>query len=152
MNKTGKKRNFSECEMETLLNEVDARKHILFGTPSSGIDSKCKKSEWESVCETVNAVGSEQHTPTELKKKWSDIKVKVKRRTAAHTKMWPKQAGGKERKNSPCLSRESPLLWVTLLSQGWWEHMWVTQIIPKVNMYCLFVYFTTNVFIIQVIQ
>ncbi len=84
MNKTGRKRDFSECELEMLLNEVEAHKHILFGTLSSGINTKRKKSEWESVCEAVNAVGSEQLTSSELKKKWSDIKVEVKRRTAAH--------------------------------------------------------------------
>ncbi len=93
--KTGRKRNFSECELETLLNEVKACKHFLFGTMSSGINSKHKRSEWESVCEAVNAVGLEQHTPTELKKKWSNIKVEVKRRTAAHRQSVAKTGGGK---------------------------------------------------------
>ncbi|KAL6469111.1 hypothetical protein MHYP_G00226350 [Metynnis hypsauchen] len=59
MSKRGKKRNFTECEVETLLNEVEARKKCLFGTLSSGITAKRKRSEWDSVCEAVNAVGSE---------------------------------------------------------------------------------------------
>ena len=43
-----------------------------------------KRSEWESVCEAVSAVGTEKCTHAELIKKWSDIKVDVKRRAAAH--------------------------------------------------------------------
>ena len=48
---------------------------------------ECKKTqkrlEWDKVCERVNAVGSGQRIPAEIKKKWSDLKVEVKRRTAA---------------------------------------------------------------------
>ncbi|XP_061593275.1 nuclear apoptosis-inducing factor 1-like [Cololabis saira] len=95
MSKTGKKRNFTECEMETLLSEVEARKRVLSGTLSSGITRKRKRSEWDSVCDAVNAVGSEQRTHAELKKKWSDIKVEVKRRTAAHRQSVAKTGGGK---------------------------------------------------------
>ncbi|KAL6479159.1 hypothetical protein MHYP_G00125920 [Metynnis hypsauchen] len=51
MSKRGKKRNFTECEVETLLNEVEARKKCLFGALYSGITAKRKRSEWDSVCE-----------------------------------------------------------------------------------------------------
>ncbi|XP_016341425.1 nuclear apoptosis-inducing factor 1-like isoform X2 [Sinocyclocheilus anshuiensis] len=85
MSKTSsKKRNFTESELEVLLSEVETRKNILFGTLSSGINNKRKKNEWDSLADAVNAVGSENRTVNELKKKWSDIKVEVKRRTAAH--------------------------------------------------------------------
>ena len=49
----GKKKNFTESEMEVLLSEVEVRKNMLFGTLSSGINSKRKKSGWESMCEAV---------------------------------------------------------------------------------------------------
>ena len=62
MSKTGKRKNFTESEIEALLSEVEARKNVLFGTLSSGISSKRKRSGWESVCEAANAVGSEKHT------------------------------------------------------------------------------------------
>ena len=104
--------------MEVLLSELEARKNVLFGTLSSGISSKCKRSGWESVCEAVNAVVSEKRTQAEVKQKWSDMK----QRLAAHIVV-------------PPLNRESAQLWVTLLSQGWWEHMWMTLITPKVNTY-----------------
>jgi len=70
--------------MEVLLSKVEARKNVLFGTLSSGISNKRKRSGWESVCEAVNAVGSEKRTQAEVKKKWSNIKVNVKWRMAAH--------------------------------------------------------------------
>ncbi|KAK0132158.1 hypothetical protein N1851_033044 [Merluccius polli] len=39
MNK-GKKRNFTQCELEILVNEVETRREILFGTLSAGINMK----------------------------------------------------------------------------------------------------------------
>ena len=91
----GKKRNFNESELEVLLNEVETRRAVLFGSLSSGINTKKKKFEWECVCEAVNAVGSEQRTPTEIKKKkWSDMKVEVKRRIAAHRRSITATGGG----------------------------------------------------------
>jgi len=52
--------------MEVLLSEVEARKNVLFGTLSSDISSIRKRSGRESVCEAVNAVGSEKRTQTEV--------------------------------------------------------------------------------------
>lgn len=78
-----RKRNFTDCELETLLTEVEARRRVLLGTLSSGITRSRKTSEWESVCRAVNAAGSEQRTVPQVKKKWSDMKVQVKRKVAA---------------------------------------------------------------------
>lgn len=55
----GKKRNFTESELETLVSEVEMHKKILFGTVLTGINLKRKISEWESVCEAVNAMALE---------------------------------------------------------------------------------------------
>ena len=90
----GKKRNFTESELEILLHEVEMRKHMLFGTLSTGINAKQKRSEWERVCEAVNAVGSKQRTHPEIKKKWSDLKVEVKRRVSAHRRSVTATGGG----------------------------------------------------------
>ena len=107
MSKTAKKKNYTEPELEVLLSEVEARKHVLFGTLSSGVSSKRKKTGWESVCQAVNAVGSETRTQAEVKKKWSDIKVDVKRRLAAHRRSVVQTGGGQEKGGPPCLNRES---------------------------------------------
>jgi len=53
--------------MEVLLSEVEVCKNVLFGTLSSGICSKRKRSGWESVCEAVNALGSEKRIQVEVK-------------------------------------------------------------------------------------
>ena len=90
----GKKRNFTESELEILLHEVEMCKHMLFGTLSTGINAKQKRSEWERVCEAVNAVGSQQRTHSEIKKKWSDLKVEVKRRVSAHRRSVTATGGG----------------------------------------------------------
>ncbi|XP_062242744.1 nuclear apoptosis-inducing factor 1-like [Platichthys flesus] len=70
------------------------RKHMLFGTLSTGINAKQKTNEWERVCEAVNAVGSQQRTHSEIKKKWSDLKVEVKRRVSAHRRSVTATGGG----------------------------------------------------------
>ena len=44
----------NQLETET---ETEARKNILFGTLSSGINSKRKKMEWECVVEALSTVG-----------------------------------------------------------------------------------------------
>ena len=76
MSKTGKKRISKICS--SMLSSM------LFGTLSSGISNKPKRSGWESVYEAVNVVCSEKRTQAEVKKKWSNIKVNVKWRMAAH--------------------------------------------------------------------
>ncbi|KAK0146659.1 t-SNARE domain-containing protein 1 [Merluccius polli] len=80
----GRKKNFSECEVEVLISEVEARNNILFGSLSSGISTKTKKLAWEKVAKSVNDVGAESQTVADIKKKWSDIKVDVKRKVSAH--------------------------------------------------------------------
>ncbi|GAA6073562.1 myb-related transcription factor, partner of profilin-like [Tachysurus ichikawai] len=41
--KRGKKRNFSDTEIETLVGELEARKTVLFGGHSSGVTNKKKQ-------------------------------------------------------------------------------------------------------------
>ena len=46
------------------------------------------------MSEAFNAVGSEKRTQAEVKKKWSHMKVDVKRRMAAHRRSVAKTGGG----------------------------------------------------------
>ena len=78
-----KKRNFPECELETLLSEVEAKKNTSFGTLSSGINSKRKK--WSRSI-------SENHTGNDLKNK--DREVEVKQRSTAHPQSLARTSGG----------------------------------------------------------
>ena len=75
-----RKKNFSECEVEVLISEVEARNKILFGSLSSGISTKTKKLAWESVAKSVNEVGAESRTVADtvvgrVAKKFTQVKV-----------------------------------------------------------------------------
>ena len=45
MAKHAKMNNFTDCEIEVLTTEVEARKCVLFGSLSSGISNKRKSAE-----------------------------------------------------------------------------------------------------------
>ena len=72
------------ARLEVLISEEEARNYILFGSLSSGISTKTKKLAWEKVAKSVNEVGAESRTVADIKKKWLDIKVDVKRKVSAH--------------------------------------------------------------------
>lgn len=80
---TRRKRNFSETEIEVLVDEVSARRETLFGGHSSGITNKRKATEWHAVATAVSAAGTERSV-AEIKKKWSDLKVEAKKKVALH--------------------------------------------------------------------
>ena len=61
------KKNFSEMEIEVLIDEVDGRKGILFGSHSTGISNKRKGSEWLSVAAAVNAASATERAVSEMK-------------------------------------------------------------------------------------
>jgi len=84
--RVGKKRNFTQCEVEVLVGEVEKKKTMLFGGLSMAITNAKKAAERQLVADAVNVVASEGQTVglTEVKKKWSDIKVEAKKCIALH--------------------------------------------------------------------
>ena len=74
-----KKAQFSNSEVEMLLNEVDHRKSILFGSLSTGVTNKKEQLSWQFVAAAVNEVSSTPRSVSEVKNKWSDIKVDAKK-------------------------------------------------------------------------
>ncbi|XP_077083179.1 uncharacterized protein LOC143736324 [Siphateles boraxobius] len=79
-----KKRNFTQCEVEVIVGEVEKRRKMLFGGHSVGITNAKNALEWQKVADAVNDVASQPWTVAEIKKKWSDIKVEAKMRLALH--------------------------------------------------------------------
>ncbi|KAK0141104.1 Myb-related transcription factor, partner of profilin [Merluccius polli] len=79
-----KKRNFTDTEIEVLVGEVETHQNILFGTLNAGVTNKRKNATWEKVTTAVNAVGSEERSLSEIKKKWFDIKIRAKKCVTAH--------------------------------------------------------------------
>ncbi len=51
-----KKRNFTQCEVEVIVGEVEKRRKMLFGGHSVGITNAKKALEWQKVADAVNAV------------------------------------------------------------------------------------------------
>ena len=84
MARRAKKRNFTDTEIEVLVGEVETHQNILFGTLDAGVTKKRKNATWEKVTTAVNAVGSEERSLSEIKKKMFDIKIRAKKRVTAH--------------------------------------------------------------------
>lgn len=92
----GKKRKFTQYEVEVLVGEVDTRKGMLFGGHSTGITNTKKAVEWQRVADAGNAVATESRTLAEIKKKCSDTKVEAKKHFALHRQSVCATSGGKE--------------------------------------------------------
>ncbi len=60
----------------------------------SGVTNKKKNAAWENVTSAVNAVGSEESSVSEIKKKWFDIKLSAKKHLAAHKRDISASGGG----------------------------------------------------------
>ena len=77
----GRKKNFSTCEVNVLISEVEARHKILFGSLSTGISTKTKQLAWTNVAKAVS--GKVRNTGrADVKKKRSDIKVDMNKKVA----------------------------------------------------------------------
>lgn len=65
---TKRKRNFSNSEVEVLLQEITRRKKVIFSSVSPGYTNTHKKEAWEAVTHAVDAVSGEGRTIEEVKK------------------------------------------------------------------------------------
>ena len=69
-----RKKNVSNSEVEILLQEVSAKRNILFSSVSSGYKAVNKTDAWNAITHAVNAVSGEGRRTEEVKKKWFDLK------------------------------------------------------------------------------
>ncbi|KAK0142193.1 Myb/SANT-like DNA-binding domain-containing protein 4 [Merluccius polli] len=65
--------NFSQDELEALVQAVEDRKHVLFGKFSVTVTSQSKDSNWKEVADSVSAVCGMLRTVESTKKKWSSL-------------------------------------------------------------------------------
>ncbi|MBN3277497.1 NAIF1 factor, partial [Polyodon spathula] len=77
-----RKMNFSEREVEIILEEMEKQKHILVNHFNAGVTHITKNSAWVEILKRVNAVTTCQRELAEVKKKWSDLKTEVRRKVA----------------------------------------------------------------------
>ncbi len=118
MAKRSKKRNFTNTELEVLVDEVESNQQILFSSlTAGGITNKRKNAAWEKVTDAVNSVGSEERTVPEIKQKWFDNKVLAKKCITAHRREMSVTGGGQTTMElSPLDNRIASIIGDTALS------------------------------------
>ncbi|KAL7885179.1 hypothetical protein AOLI_G00079490 [Acnodon oligacanthus] len=77
-----RKMNFSEREVEIIVEEMEKQKHILVNHFNAGVTHITKNNAWLEILKRVNAVTNCQRELAEVKKKWSDLKTEVRRKVA----------------------------------------------------------------------
>ncbi|KPP63345.1 nuclear apoptosis-inducing factor 1-like [Scleropages formosus] len=77
-----RKMNFSEREVEIIVEEMEKQKHILVNHFNAGVTHVAKNGAWLEILKRVNAVTTCQRELAEVKKKWSDLKTEVRRKVA----------------------------------------------------------------------
>lgn len=77
-----RKMNFSEREVEIIVEEIEKQKHTLVNHFNAGVTHMAKNYAWQDVLRKVNAVTTCPRELQEVKKKWSDMKTEVRRKVA----------------------------------------------------------------------
>ena len=81
-----RKPNFSTLEVTVLLQEYKANKHILQGSFTNTITNKVRNQCWNKIADQVNEVGETQRTGLDVKKKFQDFRIVVKKKRSAEIK------------------------------------------------------------------
>ncbi|XP_044857035.1 nuclear apoptosis-inducing factor 1-like [Mauremys mutica] len=76
------KMNFSEREVEIIVEELERGKHLLINHFNAGVPLATKAATWHNILRCVNAVATYRRELPEVKKKWSDLKTEVRRKVA----------------------------------------------------------------------
>lgn len=77
-----RKMNFSEREVEIIVEEIEKQKHTLVNHFNAGVTHMAKNNAWVDILKKVNAVTTCPRELAEVKKKWSDMKTEVRRKVA----------------------------------------------------------------------
>ncbi|XP_069369437.1 nuclear apoptosis-inducing factor 1 [Paralichthys olivaceus] len=77
-----RKMNFSEREVEIIVEEIERHKHTLVNHFNAGVTHMAKNNAWLEILKKVNSVTTCPRELAEVKKKWSDMKTEVRRKVA----------------------------------------------------------------------
>ncbi|XP_068609295.1 nuclear apoptosis-inducing factor 1 [Brachionichthys hirsutus] len=77
-----RKMNFSEREVEIIVEEIEKQKHTLVNHFNAGVTHIAKNNAWVDILKKVNEVTTCPRELPEVKKKWSDMKTEVRRKVA----------------------------------------------------------------------
>ena len=79
-------KNWTEDELQTLTDEVQDKKIILFNSQSNTMTNSLKNNTWAEVAARVSAVSSQDRTAAQCRKKWSDFSSRSKLKYVKHNK------------------------------------------------------------------
>lgn len=77
-----RKMNFSDREVEIIVEEMEKHKHTLVNHFNAGVTHVAKNNAWSEILKRVNAVTNCPRELSEVKKKWSDMKTEVRRKVS----------------------------------------------------------------------
>lgn len=83
--------NFSEREVEIIVEELERGKHLLVNHFNAGVPLAAKAAAWHDILRRVNAVATCHRELPEVKKKWSDLKTEFLQKqptTVWRTGLW----------------------------------------------------------------
>ena len=87
--------NFTDAELQILLDEVERNKSILFSKLSNVATFSSKTKVWENICRKVNAANTDhKRSVEELRKKWSTCTSNAKKQAALVRRESRKTGGG----------------------------------------------------------
>ncbi|XP_053552011.1 nuclear apoptosis-inducing factor 1 [Bombina bombina] len=75
-----RKMNFSEQEVDIIMEEMEKQKHVLINHFNAGVPLLTKSNAWHHILKRVNAISTCHRELAEVKKKWSDLKTEVRRK------------------------------------------------------------------------
>ncbi|XP_041912501.1 nuclear apoptosis-inducing factor 1-like [Alosa sapidissima] len=101
--------NFSQDELEALVQAVEDRKHLLFGKFSMTVTSQSKDRHWKEVADSVSAVCGMLRTVESTKKKWSSLASDAKIRGVLQRRDQAKTGAGLP-EVKPLTSQEEKIL------------------------------------------
>ena len=87
-------KNWTEDELQTLTDEVQDKKIILFSSQSNTMTNSLKNNTWAEVAARVSAVSSQDRTAAQCRKKWSDFSSRSKLKYVKHNKEGKVTGGG----------------------------------------------------------
>ena len=74
--------NFSDAESLALIEAVTARRDVLLSKLDNEITARAKAAAWEEVKEEVNTVSRVGRDTDEVKRKYKDLRVTVKKKAS----------------------------------------------------------------------
>lgn len=86
--------NWSDGEKLELSQAVRERYFVLFGELSNTLTKRDKDAAWSEVVTSVNIIGGQNRTLSQVKEKYKDLKKRVKGDVSSNNKEMGKTGGG----------------------------------------------------------